>query len=217
MKNFIYTSCVPRCVLEHYDKIDAEYIKNNETKIVSEKIIYTCKDFSLSYDTRSKMLNLVFENLVILDWDIIDGISKKSVVEILNRYLKYGENINGIKRKEMCFKMYETKNGIHAYLISHKLHYKSDASILLKNTLLTDVNHNLLCYRYGNMARITPKKEKDFIQKEGFNNIIYVGNIEHIDPYLLQLTDLIVHTQQFILSSGKSHQEIINFLKNKDF
>ena len=209
MKNFIYTSCISRNVLINYENIGLDYIKNTETRINDERILCKFKGFNLSEDGKNKMLNLVFSDLAIFDWDVHDGIEKDKVIEILNRFLKYSPDIKDLKIKTLCFKIFETDNGIHAYLVSQKLNHREDKCILLKNALLTDVNHNLLCYKYGHITRITQKKEGQFIQKPSFSGVLYVGNIKSINPELDSLTDLIYRAQQFILS-GKV--DICNFL-----
>jgi hypothetical protein len=184
-----------------------------------------------------KLLNLIFKDLLILDWDEEDGIEKKTVSKIIKIFLSdlqtkcYGR----IRKKDMCFKLYETDHGVHGFLVSHRLSAQDEDALQIKNALCTDFKHNVLCYNNDNMCRISKKHEKDIqkefqrkefikdeiIQKEGVNGKIYIGNKNNIDPVLERYTNLIIKAQEFyktvcsenIVIKDIAVEQLIIFLK----
>jgi hypothetical protein len=112
----------------------------------------------------------------------------------------------------MCFKLYETDNGTHGYLVSHIMpFYKTDSSLIMVHTC-ADFAYAAFSKLYGYSIRLSPKVyRKDgsemssdeissqFIQKEGIGGHVYVGSQENIDPYLDKLTNFIESIQRYIV------------------
>lgn len=187
--------------------------------------------FILGFDTRMKLFYIMFYDLLMVDWDIIEGIPKSSPVKILERYinsqnlLPYNERVT---KSNLCFKLYETDNGVHAYIVSHKMPFTSDKSSSVMINTCSDFLYSAFSRAYGYSIRLSPKiynknssvKPKkeiltQYIQKEGINNSNkFVGDLNEIDPYLNNITDMIYDVQKYIMKIPNLYNKIINIDNN---
>ena len=206
----IYKDILDDCIVRHYSEIDLNwllgYSLSFKERIELDKYInlITKDSFIIEYDKPAKMINFILKDLIMLDWDEADGISKNIPILLLNRFISSEQKIGSIEAKEMCFKLYETDNGIHAYLISHKINDIGEKTEL-GLALCSDLKYIMFSRKYGSNSRISRKKMGQFIQKEYFDNgenRVYVGNIKNIDKELDDLTDLIIKTQKFIVKNN---------------
>lgn len=191
--------------------------------------IITRDFFVLGYDRRQYMSYIVFYDLLMLDWDVIDGIPKTSPVTILERYISsqklLSENMRDTKN-EMCFKMYETDGGVHAFLVSHPAVFHTDKASSIMLGTCSDFKYAAFSRAHGYSIRLSPKVverdmtmksdedvSKQFIQKAGVNHdgkrVDYVGNVNNIDPYYDELTDVIFDIQQYVLSVENIRTKLI--------
>lgn len=174
--------------------------------------------FVLRYNLRPthQMFCLMFYDLVMVDWD--SQIKKDDVVELIKRFLYSEERrhrSNRITNSRMCFKLYETDNGVHGYLVSHRISHDSDRTILLHLEMCCDYIYTVFSRAQGASVRLSPKigKENQFVQKEGINGQVYVGDVDNIDPYLDRLTNLIYATQQYIVNKKiKDTEKVRSFV-----
>lgn len=196
--------------------------------------------FIVGHDARTSMTHIKFYDLLMIDWDELDsdgtvGSPKTAMVELLERFLNsqgLATENEKLSTSEMCFKLYETTNGVHAYLISHRAPYYKDSSTSLLIQTCSDVFYAAFCREYGYSVRLTPKiKDKknqlrdpaviisEFTQKPGVvdgrtgKRVTYIGNTDNINPYLEALTDLIMRIQMYIANLGES---IIQYQLNHD-
>lgn len=198
-----------------------EYVKNVASKIIANKCGSQLIDlrgprypFVLGFDRRMELSWMLFYDLLTLDWD---DIPKENAVEILRRFLNYESRLPREERStnsEMCFKLYETDNGVHAFLVSHRIPFYDDKSSRIMLETCGDFAYAGFSKAYGYSLRLSPKVyQKDgknrksrgeikdqFIQKLGVNGIVYVGDTTNIDPYLDFLTDMLYNAQKYILS-----------------
>ncbi len=185
--------------------------------------------FIVGHDARTSMTHIKFYDLLMIDWDELEtdgtvGSPKPTMVELMERFLNSqglaGEN-EKLSPSEMCFKFYETTNGVHAYLISHRAPYYTDSATSLLIQTCSDVFYAAFCREYGYSIRLTPKiKDKknqlrepdivisEFTQKPGVidgrtgKRVTYIGNTDNINPYLEGLTDLVMRIQTYIGNLG---------------
>ena len=204
------------------------YLKPIIESSCRQQNIITRDFFVLGYDKRQYMTYIVFYDLLMLDWDVIDGIPKTSPVTMLERYLTsqklLSENMRDSKN-DMCFKMYETDNGVHGFLVSHPAVFYTDSASSIMLDTCSDFRYAAFSRAYGYSIRLSPKvvardmsmkSEADvsnqFIQKLGVgrkNKVVYVGNTDKLDPYLDELTDVIFDIQQFIVAREDIHRELV--------
>lgn len=176
--------------------------------------------FVFGQDGRTYMLYLAFYNLCMIDFDVKDGIPKDNVPLVLTRLLN-GQRLlpenERLSKSPLCFKLYETDNGVHAFVVSHRIDFNSPGAIRILLETCSDIWYTAFTFINGFNIRLTPKvidtknlKEiseskvkSEFIQKLGIKinnqNIIYIGDVNSIDPQLDEMTDVIYKIQKFIL------------------
>jgi hypothetical protein len=156
-------------------------------------------------------------DIMMLDFDEGDGNPKDSAVEVLERFLSsqaiLPEN-ERISKSEVCFKIYETDNGIHAWPISHFFPHQSIQAIRMFLETCSDKMYASFSYVQGFSIRMSPKLftnsyerirrsqeeiDRQFVQKEGYKGTLYVGNRDNINPYIEEFVDMIFKIQQFVL------------------
>jgi hypothetical protein len=188
---------------------------------IADVFVYGQSDFA-------NMLFLSNYDLLMLDWDVGDGIRKLDAIKILRRFIESQSGMpekNRLFKKTPCFKLYETDNGVHAYLISHRVNHQSELSAKLMIEVCSDVDYAVMSRLRGFSVRLTPKVFKNgkylpiedvegqFIQSP-FSDITYLGDTNNIDPYLEGLVDIIYKIQQHILSFGT--RTVYDTLINRD-
>jgi len=153
--------------------------------------------FIIGFDRRTNIYYMAFRSLLMLDWDVKDGYPKDSVLPLLNSYL---ENESGY-----LFKIYETDNGTHAYLISEKSVFDTKKSAKILTDTCVDYQYILFALGRGFYVRLSQKQNtKDqFVQKLGLgkDNITLVGRGK-VDPYLDDLSELCNDISDFIVDKN---------------
>lgn len=215
IKDIRLTDYIPLSGLFNY--MDSTIIPTIESSCKLQNILLRGPQypFVLGYDRNMNLLYIMFYDLLMIDWDVIEGMPKDSTEEVLNRFISWQKNIpenDRITFSEPCFKLYETDNGTHAFLVSHRMPYYTDKSSLTMLHTCSDFTYAAFSKSYGYSIRLSPKiKNKDgslksedevknqFVQ-EPMN--IYVGNKGHIDPYLEDLTKFIYDIQKYIMKQN---------------
>lgn len=181
---------------------------------------------------QSEFANMVFialYDILMLDWDIVPGFGKSEAIDVLERFVESQENItenNRVLKTGMCFKIYETDNGIHAYLISHRVPHNSLVSTRIMIEVCSDIQYAAMSIMRGFSIRLTPKvfgkgkyftrevMASQFVQSPGYYGVEYIGDTSNINPALEAMVDTIYETQQHILSYDPDL--IYNTLINRD-
>ena len=213
----------------------------NKAREITTLLEFSCKEqiillrgpiypFILGFDTRMKLFYIMFYDLLMIDWDVIEGVPKSSTVKILERYIN-SQNLlpynQRVTKSNLCFKLYETDNGVHAYVVSHKMPFISDKSSSIMIDTCSDFLYAAFSRAYGYSIRLSPKiynknsslKSKkeiltQFIQKEEVNNDDFVGDLNEIDPYLNSITNMIYDIQKYIMKIPNLNNKIINIDNN---
>lgn len=171
--------------------------------------------FIISQDQRTHMIFLKVYDLLMLDWDVKDGIDKSAVVPMLERFINGQSLLPENKRlfkSTPCFKIYETDHGVHAYLISHRVPHNTEQSSAMMMSVCCDYFYTAFSRVTGYSIRLSPKvydRESDslydeeiirdqFVQNPGIDDILYVGN-GIIDQELEAMVDMIYKLQQYVL------------------
>ena len=179
--------------------------------------------FVFAQDGRTFMLYLALYDLAMIDFDVKDGVPKASVPSILTRYLN-GQKLlpenQRVTKSPLCFKLYETDNGVHAFVVSHQIDSDSMGMLRLLMETCNDIWYTAFTFINGFNIRLTPKVIKtrgeellvvpdevvksEFVQKRGVvvapgQRAVYVGELANVDPYLDELTDVILEIQMFIV------------------
>ena len=178
--------------------------------------------FVLGFDRAMKICYILFYDLLMMDFDVIDGIEKANSVEVIERYMNSQRLLPYNKKSlpaDACLKVYETDNGVHYFIVSHSMPYTDIRSSSIMINTCSDFNYAAFSHVYGYSVRLnakslnkdrTPKTaeeiRKQFVQREGVNDgkglVTYIGDMSNIDPYLDDLTNLCLNTQRFIRNSN---------------
>lgn len=215
----------------------AELVSYSDYSIKQSLVSRGCKDtilmrgptypFVVGFDPVKSFYYMMFYDLLSIDWDIVDGIPKKSTIAILERFLERQRVEKGRKRltlSDMCFKLYETDAGVHAYCVSHRLPFYTQSSSKIMLELCGDYHYAAFSRAAGYSLRLNPKVydkkgnvldvhviNNQFVQREGVNGVVYVGNENNVDPYLDSLTEILYNTQKYITDIS----DIGDILSNK--
>lgn len=178
--------------------------------------------FVFGQDATAYIFYAAFYDILMLDFDSKDGVPKESAIPIMERFINsqsVARENDRLTKSDMCFKMFETDNGVHAFLISHKVPYDSDQSTLMMLRTCSDEWYAAFSRYSGYSVRMSPKVldgkgadrmpksieviNNQFIQRPGSpyrgGRVTYVGNRNNIDPYLEQMVDMIYRIQAKIL------------------
>lgn len=202
--------------------------------------------FILGFDLTRKMMYIRFYDLLMLDWDTHDGLPKTSPIMLIDRFLNYQSSLPIDKRVsigELCFKFYETDNGVHAFVVSHRMIFYLDSSSICMVHTCADFYYATMARYYGYSIRLNPKIQNpdmslktieqvksQFTQKLGVNcdyeeklnhqyikndegKITYFGNLKMIDPYLDSLTNFIYNIQNAINDINR-REDLIDKINN---
>ncbi len=118
-----------------------------------------CKDDKLYY--------LKFYSMLMIDFD---DIKLDQVVDKLNSM---------VQQNSFVFRIYQTFNGFHAFLISNLVDHNSEIANQIMIDLQCDEYYRLFAYKYGFKVRLSPKLNRDetYIAKY----VKTVGNKTNID------------------------------------
>jgi len=182
--------------------------------------------FVYGQSVHANMIFIATYDIFMIDWDVKLGITKITAIEILERFLESQGDMPERERlfkSTPCFKIYETDNGVHGFLISHLVPHDSDVSSKIMIENCSDINYAAMTRFKGFSIRLSSKIFNDkkytdseyiktqYIQKEGVNigknkrqddaeRIIYVGDQSNINPYIEEFVDIIYKTQRYIMS-----------------
>lgn len=192
--------------------------------------------FDFYRDNGSNLLILVMYDIAVLDFDVKDGSPKHVVPYILKRFIASQRTLpedDRVTKSGLCFKLYETDNGVHAWCVSHFLPFYTQQSTRLQLETCSDKYYAGFSSRNGHSTRMSPKVFTDsvnripateesvgsqFIQKEGVYvpeenaRVLYIGDTKNINPYIEEFVDLVYSVQTYI----KSIPNIVTLMKNYD-
>ena len=169
----------------------SDFFRNTEKIMRCENSLFLIRGpeypFTLHFDKQVKLLILTTYDIAMLDFDDF----KKLIPKQLEKFLETN-NDSKLKNSDLCFKLYETDNGIHAFIISHRISHNSKDAISLALQTHADYNYIAMCYVKGYNVRMSPKFfnnssdqihcnfEKQFVSKLGVDvdgkRIVYIGN-----------------------------------------
>ncbi len=117
-------------------------------------------DYETGYVYQNKNKESLFEyikfyDLLLFDYDISLGETKET---LLNK-------IKNVLPETLSFKIYETYNGYHVFLMSYPIHHSSEDIIHLSKKFLSDNWYTLYSRFHGYSIRISPKSGRNEIEE----------------------------------------------------
>ena len=186
--------------------------------------------FVLGYDHRMKMVYIMFYDLLMIDWDVSEGIPKATAGTIMKRYIENQSMIpesQRVTKSELCFVVCESDNGTHGFCVSHRMPFSDMKSQLLGVHACGDYYYNAFSRVYGYSIRLSPKiinKDNTIkTRKEVSNQYIqrnygHIGKRENIEGYLDSLVEMIKDIQTYIKSYPDLYDSLLygeqEFLEN---
>lgn len=168
--------------------------------------------FRFGHDGLTHIFFLATYDILMVDFDIKDGIARENVPAMLERFLAREaarpEN-DRITLSPMRFRLCDTDNGVHAFLVSHRISHDSNAALAIQWQLCSDPWYMAYCRVAGFHIRMSPKVlvrrgaldalpqeaiESQFVQKQTFEGTVrYVGDgrqDEFLDQFVTFLADV---------------------------
>ncbi len=101
-----------------------------------------------------------------------------------------------------CWKLYKSRNGIHAFLVSKKIEYNTDKAITKLLKYGSDFYYTIYCYLRGFCVRLNRKKNEDEIT---YTFIKYAGNTDLINDKLNKLVNIHIEFIDLFKNDGYSY------------
>lgn len=122
-------------------------------KEVQEKEVQK-EGFNIRYDFRTKIVYSNFYNLLMLDYDIKDGLTREDAIEELYRIIEVGKR-NYLK---FSFAIMPTDRGLHAFLLSQYA-YRNMIWVDFLRLACTDTYYAAFSYATGFGIRLSRKQD----------------------------------------------------------
>lgn len=174
-----------------------------KSMIRPQRLIMDMDNFYVGCDMMTNTYYICYKNLLMIDIDFYkdnDGIIKdeEKNVDCLENYIN---NFKNKVEKNECWKIYRSRNGIHAFLISESINYHSDKSINIMLNHTCDFYYIIYSYLRGYSVRLNRKKNEEEIKYEF---ITYIGNKKLINEELDKLVNLHIDLIPIFLNDGYS-------------
>jgi hypothetical protein len=117
-----------------------------------QQLIYDDNEYYIAIDTYTYTYYVCYKRLMMVDIDFYkdDGEEDLSVIE---EYCK--------RHKELKFRIFKTRNGYHAFLVSEPMDYRSDKAIEMMLDLGCDFYYTIFVYWRGWSVRLNRKKNEN--------------------------------------------------------
>lgn len=152
-------------------------------------------EFNIRYDFRTKLVYSNFYNILMLDYDIKDGISREDAIEELHTIVNIGKRNN----LNFTFAVMPTDRGIHAFLLSQRA-YRNMFWVDLLRLACTDPYYAAFSYATGFGIRLSKKHDtpNDLVSwLSPLNPPIIPDNDENPDVQLSEIIDIGYPTFEF--------------------
>lgn len=161
-----------------------------------QRLLHDDPDYYVAIDCLTNTYYVCFKTLLMIDIDFYKDLGTvDAIVEKFRNYVKQHDP-TGTKLR---FKLYKSRNGVHAFLVTRKSHYTDDAVLQLELDLESDFYYIVYSYIRGWSVRLN-KKAADT------SDILYeficdVGDAR-ADGHLLKLVDLHLNLVEVFKDTG---------------
>jgi len=148
-----------------------------------QRVLHDEDDYYIGIDMYTNTFYVCYKHLLMVDVDFYKSEDEEvTETDIINRFEKYC-----LENPELRFKLYRSRNGIHGFLVSHKMEYQDIDSISMMLELGSDFYYTVYTYLRGWSVRLNKKKTD--LSDQLYSYIQDVGEGE-IDERLEKLVDL---------------------------
>lgn len=120
-----------------------------------QRVLHDDEDYYVGIDLYTNTYYVCYRDLLMVDIDYYKNDTTYTEDEILNKFREYCR-----KHPGSLFRIYRSRNGIHAFLISHKSNHKDPECINLMLDMGSDFYYTVYSYLRGWSVRLN-KKETD--------------------------------------------------------
>lgn len=145
-----------------------------------QRLLHDDEDYYVAIDSMTDTYYVCYRQLLMIDIDFYKDLSTAG--EMVTHFEKYCARHPGLR-----FKLYKSRNGIHAFLVSHRSDYKADGILALQLELQSDFYYVVYSYLRGWSVRLN-KKTTD-IKDQLYEHICDVGD-GVADEHLVKLVNL---------------------------
>lgn len=146
-----------------------------------QRVLHDDEDYYIAIDLNTNTYYVCYKNLLMVDIDFYKKEGDLTTEDIIKLFQKYCKN------KPYRFKLYSSRNGIHAFLISQKCNYKQKEDIQIMLDLESDFYYTVYAYLRGWSVRLN--KKRDDMEDVLYKYICDVGDAEE-DEHLVKLVNL---------------------------
>lgn len=173
-------------------KFISNYVHNLILK--SQKLIHNDIDYYIAIDMITNTYYICYKHLLMIDIDFYKNdkcYDQQSIINLIQEYCNTYSANN--KNDGLIFRLYQSRNGIHAFLLNKRMNYMDDNSIKLMLDLQCDFYYCIYAHLRGWCVRLNKKdKDNDILYTYIFDIRSESDNCENltIDPHLEKLTNL---------------------------
>jgi len=139
-------------------------------------------NYYIATDMMTNTYYICYRTLLMIDIDYYKHEKQRSKDELLTMIDNYCD-----QHKDYRFFIYSTRNGLHVFLVSHHMDYKSVQALQIMIDLDCDFYYVVYSYIRGWSVRLNKKKNEEDDQLYHFITDLGHGKI---DPLLLKLVNL---------------------------
>eukprot|EP00927_Polykrikos_kofoidii_P047796 TRINITY_DN4207_c0_g1_i1.p1 TRINITY_DN4207_c0_g1~~TRINITY_DN4207_c0_g1_i1.p1 ORF type:complete len:599 (-),score=79.65 TRINITY_DN4207_c0_g1_i1:20-1816(-) len=179
--------------------------------------------FVVLFDPRVCIFAIVFSNILCVDIDEKDGVSKADAARLIEQTAK---------EKRLMFRLYETDAGMHGYCTSQTFHHTKEATWTLMKEMSCDEMYVAFAAFRGFASRISPKAmqsaeswerreaksksdfDSEFVKKPWLDSPVVGSGRE--DPALAAMVDLNCQLNHFLRQMPDLHSRVNSNLEVDD-
>lgn len=153
-----------------------------------QRLILSDENYYIACDMITNTYYICYKELMMIDIDY-PSIKNTDETDKTDKTDKIDKTdiIKNFKSDDKCWMLYETRNGIHAFLVSEKCEYKTKESVELMMGLNCDFYYVIYCYLRGYSVRLNKKNGEPEVK---YNFMGFFGNKRLVKRELFDLTNL---------------------------
>lgn len=147
-----------------------------------QRLIFDEHDYYVANDMMTNTYYICYRTLMMIDIDFYKGEDDK-ILDIFKTYCQ--------QDKSLLFRIFKTRNGLHAFLISRSADYRQDGDLQMMLDLGCDFNYTIYSHIRGWCVRLNPKTIEKEMCIDNYQLYTFLCDIGdgHIDQKMDNLVD----------------------------
>jgi len=163
-----------------------------KSKIIKpQQLLYDDPEYYIAIDLLTNTYYVCYKSLLMIDIDFYKDENYDESTPVTEKVKPILQNLQQYcdKHPNLKFSVYLTQNGVHAFLLSKRMDYKSDEAIQLMIDLGCDFFYIVYSYLRGFSVRLNKKKREAHLTSPLYTHLTDIGD-GSIDEYLQKLVNL---------------------------